>query len=134
MTDETATRAKLAAAIDAIEGGYEFLLAYAAQGRHSDRDAKAEQSPRRRLEAMADALAVVPGLVRDVAAAAGNGPAVDGAAFLDALERDAAVSLAAIRLVLAAQDLSSQLVDNLNATIHLRALLTDLFLVDEALG
>jgi len=30
--------------------------------------------------------------------------------------------------------MSSQLVDNLNANIHLRALLTDLFLVDEALG
>ena len=27
----------------------------------------------------------------------------------------------------------SQLVDNLNASIHLRALLTDLFLIDEAL-
>jgi hypothetical protein len=27
---------------------------------------------------------------------------------------------------------SSQLVDNLNASIHVRALLTDLFLIDEA--
>ncbi len=29
--------------------------------------------------------------------------------------------------------ISSQLIDNLNASIHLRALLTDLFLVDEIL-
>jgi hypothetical protein len=35
--------------------------------------------------------------------------------------------------VLAQPTISSQLVDNLNASIHLRALLTDLFLIDEAL-
>jgi hypothetical protein len=29
--------------------------------------------------------------------------------------------------------ISSPLVDNLNASIHLRALLTDIFLIDEAL-
>jgi hypothetical protein len=38
-----------------------------------------------------------------------------------------------VRLVLARADIGSQLVDNLNASIHLRALLTDLFVVDEAL-
>jgi hypothetical protein len=30
--------------------------------------------------------------------------------------------------------ISSQLIENLNASIHLRALLTDLFLLDEILG
>ena len=34
-------------------------------------------------------------------------------------------------LVLAQPAISSQLIDNLNASIHLRALLTDLFLVGE---
>ncbi len=53
--------------------------------------------------------------------------------FLSVLERDAADSLAAIELVLAQPSISSQLVDNLNASIHLRALLTDLFLLDEVL-
>ena len=38
-----------------------------------------------------------------------------------------------MQLVLAQPGISSQLVDNLNASIHLRALLTDLFLVDEVL-
>ena len=42
-------------------------------------------------------------------------------------------SQAAVRLVLAQPGISSQLVDNLNASIHLRALLTDIFLVDEVL-
>ena len=38
-----------------------------------------------------------------------------------------------MQLVLAQPAISSQLVDNLNASIHLRALLTDLFLIDEVL-
>ena len=47
------------------------------------------------------------------------------------LDRDARNSLAAVQLVLAQPAISSQLIDNLNASIHLRALLTDLFLIDE---
>ena len=53
-------------------------------------------------------------------------------AFTEALDADSRRAQGAIRLVLAQQGISSQLIDNLNASIHLRALLTDLFLVDEA--
>jgi hypothetical protein len=56
----------------------------------------------------------------------------DCAAFFNALDRDAAIAVAAVRLVLAQSAISSQLVDNLNASIHLRAVLTDIFLLDEA--
>ncbi len=56
-----------------------------------------------------------------------------GQAFFAAVDNDARVTLAALRLVLARTDVSSQLIDNLNASIHLRALLTDLFVIDEAL-
>jgi len=49
------------------------------------------------------------------------------------LDRDANDTLAAIHLVLAQREIGSQLIDNLNASIHLRALLTDIFLIDESL-
>ena len=52
-------------------------------------------------------------------------------AFMHVIDRDARDAVAAVRLVLAQPSISSQLVDNLNASIHLRALLTDLFLIDE---
>jgi hypothetical protein len=58
-------------------------------------------------------------------------PAEKYLAFFAMLDRDARDSLAAIELVLAQPSISSQLIDNLNASIHLRALLTDLFLVGE---
>jgi hypothetical protein len=54
--------------------------------------------------------------------------------MLAILEEDARKSQAELRLVLAQRAINSQLVDNLNASIHLRALLTDLFLIDEAVG
>jgi hypothetical protein len=60
-------------------------------------------------------------------------PAEKYHAFFEVLSRDAGDSLAAMELVLAQPAISSQLIDNLNASIHLRALLTDLFLVDELL-
>ena len=60
-------------------------------------------------------------------------PAGPYAAFQAVLGRDARDSLAAVELVLAQPGISSQLIDNLNASIHLRALLTDLFLIDEIL-
>ena len=49
------------------------------------------------------------------------------------MNADAKRAQAGIHLVLGKAAISSQLIDNLNASIHLRALLTDLFLIDEAL-
>ena len=42
------------------------------------------------------------------------------------------IARAAFRFVLVQRSIGSQIVDNLNASIHVRALLTDLFLLDEA--
>ena len=46
---------------------------------------------------------------------------------------DARRARLAVQLVLAQPGISSQVIDNLNGSVHLRALLTDLFLVDEIL-
>ncbi len=47
------------------------------------------------------------------------------------VDRDARDAVAAIELVLAQPTISSQLIDNLNASMHLRAVLTDLFLLGD---
>jgi hypothetical protein len=132
MTTDT-SQSELDAAIDAIETAYEYFLAYAAQGRRTDRDLSPAQGPRGHLTAMTEALAVLPALVRASVAKGSSTLIDDCSAFFDALERDARVAAAAARLVLAQDEITSQLVDNLNASIHLRAVLTDVFLIDEAL-
>jgi hypothetical protein len=119
--------------VDAIESGYEFLLAYAAQGRHTDRGAAPERNVRSFLQSMETALAGLSGVAIACAKQRSTALAHGGTAFFDAFDRDARVAQSAIRLVLALDDISSQIVDNLNASIHLRALLTDVFIIDEAL-
>jgi len=104
--------------IEAIEAGYEFLLAYAAQGRERDEGTEA----RAMLESM-----------RDAAASIARRLAGDDGEFMAVVVDDARKSGAAIRLVLAQEKISSEIVDNLNASIHLRALLTDLFLLSETI-
>ena len=119
---------------DIVEECYEFLLAYAAQGLPSDQGSKSGAQVR---ESLQNAVKALTGLAEICALAVkeeGLEPAAKYAAFLAVLDRDSRDSLAAIELVLAQPVISSQLIDNLNASIHLRALLTDLFLLDEILG
>ena len=51
--------------------------------------------------------------------------------MLDVTSADAARAGAVVRLVLAQGTISSQLIDNLNASSHLPALFTELFLLDD---
>lgn len=132
--DATAgARAELARRIEAIERGYEFLLAYAAQGRTTDDGPGPGQRLREHLGSMEQAIDGLAAIVTACARERGAELEDAAAAFLRAVEEDAHKSRSSIRLVLAQPHIGSQLVDNLNASIHLRALLTDLFLIDEAL-
>ncbi len=120
----------VAKAIDAIESTYELMLAYAAQGRaREEDDPLGIRAALRRADAALDVL--------DAATAADmgspSGAAAEAtAAMLAVMRQDIARARAAFRFVLAQRSIGSQIIDNLNASIHVRALLTDLFLLDEA--
>jgi len=116
---------------NAIEECYEFMLAYAAQGLPSDQGSKSGGQVREFLQRAVKALMDLAETCALAVKEEGLEPAEKYLAFFAVLDRDARDSLAAIELVLAQPAISSQLIDNLNASIHLRALLTDLFLVDE---
>ena len=118
---------------NAIEECYEFMLAYAGQGLSGKENSQSSGQVRDYLSRAVEALSGLPEAYSAAVKLGNLQPAEKFLAFLDVLERDARDSLAAIQLVLAQTTLSSQLIDNLNASIHLRALLTDLFLVDEIL-
>ena len=62
-----------------------------------------------------------------------TGSAADFEDFLKVVTRDAAAARAALRIVQSRPGISSQLIDNLNVSTHLRSVLTDLFLLVEAL-
>ncbi len=116
-----------------IEESYEFMLAYAAKGLPANEDSRQDEQIREFLQRAVNAIVGLVESYRLAVKDEGLEPAEKYHAFLTVLDRDARDSLAAIELVLVQPSISSQLVDNLNASIHLRALLTDLFLIGEVL-
>jgi hypothetical protein len=123
----------LKACVDAIEECYEFMLAYAAQGIVDEAGNQSAVQLRTFLQRAEGAIDGLADQCRRIVERDSLAPADRYAAFIDVLDRDARAALAAMRLVSAQPSLSSQIIDNLNASIHVRALLTDLFLIDEIL-
>ena len=120
----TEHRQILAQRVDTIERGYEYLLAFAAQGRKDDVGSEVRATlvaMRAALEGLSDVIGLAVGTRTNVAI------------FMATLADDARKAGGAIDFVLGSPAISSLLVDNLNASIHVRALLTDLFLADQAL-
>ena len=119
--------------IEVIEAAYEYMLAYAAQGYEATHQVQQNNDIRMHLESMANALDGLGEIAADVAELMDEDKTHEYQDFLDTLLSDAKKTRGATQLVLARSGISSQLIDNLNASIHVRALLTDLFLLDEAL-
>ena len=116
---------------NAVEECYEYMLAYAAQGVSGGDGSQSGGRIREVLQQAVDALsgladACVTAVTADARESAGK-----YFAFLAVLDRDARDSMRTIELVLAQPTISSQLIDNLNASMHLRAVLTDLFLLGD---
>ncbi len=127
------TPGELRARIEAIEESYEFFLAYAARGISGAEPGSSSGQVRRFLARAEKALDGLGAGFAELMRTREPAPASARAEMARVLGRDAESTLAAVRLVAAQDAIGSQLVDNLNASIHFRALLTDLFLIDEIL-
>jgi len=108
--------------IDTIESGYEYLLAFAAQGRPAQAESGPGPHARPTLEGMLVAM-------QNIANALGD----SNINFEQVIAEDCRKAEAALAFLLSQPKIGSEIVDNLNASIHLRAVLTDLFLYGEAL-
>jgi hypothetical protein len=120
--------------INDVEAGYEYMLAYAAQGL-IDEPTSGGSGPSIRgyLEKMQNGLVSIVDDFETVIKDATGDNAELYLNYLSVLKEDAAKSKKAVDLVMSLPSIGSQVIDNLNASIHLRALLTDIFLIDEAL-
>lgn len=107
--------------IETIESGYEFLLAFAAQGRPASNESGPGPHARPTLDAMHKAMG---NLVKALSGSKDS--------FEQLIADDCRKAGAALGFILAQEKIGSEIVDNLNASIHLRAVLTDLFLYGEA--
>ena len=108
--------------IETIESGYEYLLAFAAQGRPAQAEIGPGPHARPTIEGIA---AAMKNLVTAFADSKDD--------FEQVIANDCRTAGAAVGFILAQDKIGSEMVDNLNASIHLRAVLTDLFLYSEVL-
>jgi len=120
------TQPTLSERIEIIESAYEFMLAYAAQGRDTDEGLTSGLAIRDVLSNLSNAL---DGLSNSIVDDKQESVVQD---FGETLAADAINARRTVELVISRSQVSSQLIDNLNASIHLRSVLTDLFLIDEA--
>lgn len=118
--------------IDALEGGYQYFLSYAAKGYKGD-PGVGDGELRRCLDGMDRALDGLGAFLASIVRERGLEPAPAYDGFIEVLAGDAGRARKVIGLVRVQPGLSSQVIDNLNVSIHLKALITDLFLIDEIL-
>ncbi len=123
----------LKALVDVVEESYEFCLAYAARGVTAQMARAGDAQIRMQLQKLADALPQLSDAFLDLANDQDESRRDGYRRFVKVLRRDAKAGRAAVDLVLAQPAITSQMADNLNGMIHLRALLTDVFLMDEML-
>ena len=125
------SRDELKAHIEVLEKAYEFFLSYAALGAEQEEASKVGGQLREYLSRTDAALRALANDLGGLIATEGLEPAGAYGEMIDVTSADAARAGAAVRIVLTQDTISSQLIDNLNASSHLRALLTDLFLLDD---
>ena len=114
--------------IERIEEAYEFMLAYAAQGR-SDEGAGPDGAHIRTFLNQFDAAAAAIVDELDTVADAES----EASAFLASLKADSAIVTSVLRSMLARDGITSEVVDNANGLIAVRSYLTGLFFLDKSL-
>ncbi len=127
MLDDAAA-ARMRDAFDTIEEAYEFMLAYAAQGRKSEESKSSGPSQIRQFltrfrAATQDLADMLEGLQND------DG----GVEFRQRWLDDTRGIRSVIDLLLAQPSISSEMIDNTNGLIVMRSFLTDLFFADHVL-
>jgi acyl-CoA reductase-like NAD-dependent aldehyde dehydrogenase len=114
-------------AIDVVEESYEFMLAYAAQGRKREPEDESVSRIRHYLTRFSGALDQMEEAV----------PAIlttdTGQPFRDRFQGDIAVARSVLALLLEQPSITSDMIDNTNGLIAIRAFMTDLFFVDQAI-
>ena len=123
MSDPDGIRAH----IEAIEEAYEFMLAYAAQGR-AEEGAGPDGAHIRTFLAQFDA--AVTAIAQEIDSLPGAGG--EAAAFLRGFEADSRTMTSVLQMMLARNQITSEVVDNANGLISVRSYLTSIFFLDKA--
>lgn len=113
-------------AIDAVEEAYEFMLAYAAQGRQVEAETEGASQIRGFLDRFRGALDVFSKYSDALLK-----PAVTNSAFAEHFAADTNTMKAVMDMLIAKNNITSDMIDNTNGMIIVRSFLTNVFFVDQ---
>lgn len=114
--------------INKIEEAYEFMLAYAAQGRQQEAETEGASQIRGFLQRFRDALDQLSAQTTGLLPAGSP-----GAAYAEHFSADTKTVTAIIDLLLSRENITSDMIDNTNGMIAVRSFLTDLFFIDQVI-
>jgi hypothetical protein len=114
--------------IETIEECYEYMLAYAAQGRSDEGAGPDGAQIRTFLTQISGAIVAITQSIDGIVEQAPS-----AAAFVEGFKRESAVVDSVVNIMLASGNVSSEIVDNANGLISVRAYLTSLFFMDKAI-
>jgi hypothetical protein len=114
--------------IEKIEEAYEYMLAYAAQGRSDEGAGPDGAQIRTFLKKFSGALTKLDEATPDIVKE--NPAAVD---FIEAFTSETKVMASILKVLLSRENISSEVVDNTNGLISVRAYLTSLFFLDKSI-
>ena len=123
MTDSSKIREN----IEMIEEAYEYMLAYAAQGRADEGAGPDGAHVRTFLVQFNEGTDNILAAINDIDAIS-----PDSGAFIEALKTDAATVKSVMSIMLEKDNVSSEMIDNANGLISVRSYLTALFFIDKA--
>jgi hypothetical protein len=114
-------------AIEVVEESYEFMLAYAAQGRKREPEDESVSRIRQYLTRFAGALGQMQEAVPAIL------PTDAGQPFRNRFLDDIGVTRSVLALLLEQPSITSDMIDNTNGLIAIRAFMTDLFFIDQVI-
>lgn len=123
MTNSTEIRKN----IELVEEAYEFMLAYAAQGRADEGAGPDGAHIRTFLKQFSDA---TDRIIEDLDKLSEPNGAME--TFIKSAESDAKTVKSVMAIMLQKENISSEMVDNANGLITVRSYLTALFFIDKA--
>lgn len=123
MTNSTEIRKN----IELVEEAYEFMLAYAAQGRADEGAGPDGAHIRTFLKQFSDA---TDRIIEDLDKLSEPNGAME--TFIKSAESDAKTVKSVLSIMLQKENISSEMVDNANGLITVRSYLTALFFIDKA--
>lgn len=113
--------------IEQIEEAYEYMLAYAAQGRSDEGAGPDGAQIRTFLNQFSKALIKLDDATSVIIAE--NPSAAD---FIEAFMSESKVMASILKVLLSRENISSEVIDNTNGLISVRAYLTSLFFLDKS--